>query len=62
MARFYCPQWCHAMQGWIDLPSLASTKEREAINASEEFAERNKVQCRVIRKPHGWQPPPIPAQ
>ena len=54
--RFYCPQWCHSMKGWIDLPMLASKKEKEANDSAAEFAERNKVVARVIRKPHGWEP------
>lgn len=58
MKRFYCPQWCHNTKGWIDLPSLASKKEKEAIDAAEEFAvnEHPGVRTRVIRKPHNWNP------
>jgi len=44
------------MKGWIDLPMLASKKEKEANDSAAEFAERNKVVARVIRKPHGWEP------
>lgn len=54
--RFYCVQWCHRTKGWLDLPSLASKKESEANDSSEEFAKAHGVVTRVIRKPHGWEP------
>lgn len=60
--RFYCPQWCHAKKGWIDLPMLASTSEKEANNAAEAFCTERRVQTRVIRKPHGWEPSDSPYQ
>lgn len=56
-ARWYCVQFCHSMKGWIDLPSLASKREKEANDAAQKFAEANHVVCRVIRKPHSWEPP-----
>jgi hypothetical protein len=61
-ARYYCVQWCHSRRGWLDLPSLASTKEKEAVDASEQFAHEHHVVTRTIRKPHGWTPPPQPAE
>lgn len=56
MVRWYCVQWSHAKKGWLDLPSLASKKEKEANDAAKVFAEENSVVTRVIRKPHGWKP------
>jgi hypothetical protein len=54
--RYYCPQWCHNRKGWIDLPSLASLKRKEAEDAAEQFAKENLVVVRTIRKPKGWKP------
>ena len=57
MKRYHCPQWCHRQQGWIDLESIASVKEKEAIDAAESFSnEHPGVRTRVIRKPKGWIP------
>lgn len=59
-ARYYCPQACDSRKGWVDLPSLASTKEKEAernvLNWREQSPSNNTLQTRVIRKPHGWEP------
>jgi len=60
-SRFYCVQSRAARAGWVDLPSLASVHEHEAIQSSQAFSEQNGVLTRVIRKPHGWSPPPQPA-
>jgi cytochrome c553 len=56
--RYYCPQFCHKISGWTDLPSLASFKEKEAIKNMEEFQNQRSemLAMRVIRKAHGWQP------
>lgn len=54
--RFYCPQWCHRMKGWTDLPMLASASKKEADDAAELFASTNVVVTRTIRKPKGWKP------
>ena len=56
MARYYCVQASHPVRGWVDLPSLASLKQKEAERDAEEFARRAKAVARVIRKPHGWVP------
>ena len=58
MVRYYCPQWCHSKRGWTDLPMLASTSEKPANDTATEFAEKNHVVTRVIRKPKGWEPKP----
>lgn len=55
-SRWYCVQWSHPKRSWIDLPSLASKKLKEADDAAISFAEQNKVVTRVLRKPHGWEP------
>jgi hypothetical protein len=56
-ARWYCVQWSHPARGWVDLPSLASKKEKEANDAALVFAEEHPgVVTRTIRKPHGWEP------
>jgi hypothetical protein len=54
--RYYCPQFSDFAKGWVDLPSLASLKEKEAVDAAESFAFQNQRITRVIRKPHGWTP------
>ena len=55
--RFYCVQFSHPKQGWIDLPSLASIKENQAINNMNDFSQEHpRTPLRVIRKPHGWIP------
>lgn len=56
-ARWYCVQWSHPQRGWLDLPSLASKKEKEANASALNFAEEHPgVVTRTIRKPHGWEP------
>lgn len=60
MPRWYCPQAAHHMWGWIDLPSLASTRKREADTQARQFAIGQGMVTRVIRKPHGWEPPASP--
>ena len=62
MKRFYAVQWCHPRKGWLDLPSLASTKEKEAIDNMASFQEQRaeRLAMRVIRKPHGWEPTQAP--
>ena len=37
---------------------LASTSEKPANDTATEFAEKNHVVTRVIRKPKGWEPKP----
>ncbi len=56
--RYYCPQFADSKRGWVDLPSLASTKEKEALDNMENFAKDQNIHCvmRVIRKTHGWEP------
>ncbi len=56
--RYYCPQWCHQEKGWLDLPSLASKKLKEANDSLKEFLgqQHQGLQGRVIRKPKGWKP------
>ena len=55
-SRYYCPQWAHQRRGWLDLPSLASKREKEANDAARAFAEEPRVVVRTLRKPHGWKP------
>jgi len=55
--RWYCVQVAHSVHGWIDLPSLASTRKLEAVTLAGTFSEGQGVVTRVIRKPHGWEPP-----
>lgn len=57
MPRYYVVQYCHRARGWTDLPSLASFKQKECQDASEDFASTHRVVTRVIRKPKGWVPP-----
>ncbi len=59
--RYYCPQF-HSVQGWVDLPSLASTKAKEANDAAEVFATDKQRITRVLRKPHGWEPEVSPEE
>lgn len=54
--RFYCPQFHDSVKGYVDLPTLASTKEKEANTAAKTFTEENGRITRIIRKPHGWEP------
>ena len=64
MTRFYCPQVHSSVKGWIDLPMVASLKQKEAEGCAKELAEIHHRITRVIRKPHGWKPlwedPPEP--
>lgn len=46
----------------MDLPSLASLREKEAVDAAEQFAQEHHVATRTLRKPHGWTPPPTPPE
>lgn len=56
MSRYYCPQVHDSQRSWIDLPTLASKREKEANEAARQYAEKHVRVVRVIRKPHGWTP------
>lgn len=59
MPRLYAVQHCHRMRGWEDL--VYFHQWATAVRASE-LAARDQpgLVTRVIRKPHGFEPPPAP--
>lgn len=57
MPRWYCVQSSDAIRGWVDAPRLAAMSKVVADRRALQLAEELGRVTRVIRKPHGWEPP-----
>lgn len=56
--RIYAVQQCDRMKGWQDVSYFSQWVAAE--RASLETAQKTGMVTRVIRKPHGFDPPPLP--